>query len=246
MNNSETRSSRSGSLSNTSSADKSRTRSSTDTTGSRPTGFDVLRVYESFVNALREPENAKSPIGTQDYIDGYRELLKFCDQLGYVFKFVKDDVVDKLGILQRFVDRDQTPTKHFDTLQNAINYELEKDLIKSNPTNFARTLLRLHRALLFIIQFLQGLAQRAHTESASTIASACYDATLYQHHGFLIRKSVKIGFRVLPSRQQLDDIIFHGRKEELKTQYQTFMQTIQQIYDIIQNFYTEKHLLTLP
>ena len=39
-------------------------------------GFNVQNVYETFVNSLREPNNPKSPIGTQDYIDGYRELLK--------------------------------------------------------------------------------------------------------------------------------------------------------------------------
>ncbi|CAF4425988.1 unnamed protein product, partial [Adineta steineri] len=37
--------------------------------------FDVQRVYETFVTALREPDNPKSPIGTQDYMNGYRELL---------------------------------------------------------------------------------------------------------------------------------------------------------------------------
>jgi hypothetical protein len=42
----------------------------------RERGFDVQRVYETFVATLREPNNPKSPIGTQDYIDGYRELLK--------------------------------------------------------------------------------------------------------------------------------------------------------------------------
>ena len=38
--------------------------------------FDVHDVYEAFVSALKEPQNPKSPIGTQDYINGYRELVK--------------------------------------------------------------------------------------------------------------------------------------------------------------------------
>ena len=38
--------------------------------------FDVQRVYTSFVAALREFDDPKSPVGTQDYINGYRELLK--------------------------------------------------------------------------------------------------------------------------------------------------------------------------
>ena len=71
---------RSSSASNVSIMDKMRGRSSTDATdkisASSSNGFDVQRVYETFVTSLREPDNPNSPIGTQDYIDGYRELLK--------------------------------------------------------------------------------------------------------------------------------------------------------------------------
>ena len=76
--NKESRSSRSGSALNNSTPDKMRERRSTDTTDPNMTsnGFDVQRVYNTFTAALLQPENPKSPISTQDYIDGYRELLK--------------------------------------------------------------------------------------------------------------------------------------------------------------------------
>ncbi len=108
-------------------------------------------------------------------------MNRFFDQLGYVFKFVKDDVADKLVILQSFVDKDKRGIIHFDTIQKAIDYETEQNLIRTNQNNFARTLLRLHRALIFIIQFLQGLNDRPQPENTAIIASTCYDATLYHH-----------------------------------------------------------------
>ena len=40
------------------------------------TGFNVENVYSAFVSSLRQSNNLKSAIGTQDYINGYRELLK--------------------------------------------------------------------------------------------------------------------------------------------------------------------------
>ncbi|CAF1514328.1 unnamed protein product [Adineta ricciae] len=248
----ESRNSRSGSTLTNSLAEKPRERRSTDigepNNRTNSNGFDVHRVYETFTTALRQPENPKSPIGTQDYIDGYRELLKFFDQLGRVFRFVKDDVVDKLNILQTFADKDQkNAIKHFETIQSAIDYETEQNLIKTNPErNFARTLLRLHRALLFIIQFLQALNERPTSENTTTIATSCYDATLYHHHGFLVRNSVRVGFRILPSRKQLDDVIFHGHKSDLLSQYDHFIQTIKQIYDIVERYYAEKKYLQLP
>lgn len=72
----ESRNSRSGSTL----TEKLREHRSTDiaesNTRTNSNGFDVHRVYETFTSALRQPENPKSPIGTQDYINGYRELLK--------------------------------------------------------------------------------------------------------------------------------------------------------------------------
>lgn len=216
------------------------------TNHSTSTGFNVRLVYESFIAALKQSDNPKSSIGTQEYINGYRELLKFFDQLGYVFKFVKDDVVQKLAILQNFVDKDDAETPHFDIIQKAIDYETKNNLIKTNPENFTRTLLRLHRALIFIEEFLRGLSDRPASDSTVAIATTAYDSTLYNHHGFLIRTTVKVGFRALPSRKQLDEILFHGEKSEMISQYKIFIKTIRQIYDTIEAFYAEKNYLQLP
>jgi hypothetical protein len=64
--------------------------------------------------------------------------------------------------------------------------------------------------------------------------------------GFLIRQSAKLGFRVLPTRRQLDEVIFHGRKAELYDQYKTFIKTIKQIYDTVERYYAEMKYLQLP
>jgi hypothetical protein len=64
--------------------------------------------------------------------------------------------------------------------------------------------------------------------------------------GFLIRTTVKVGFRALPSRKQLDETLFRGHKSEMLEQYRSFVITIKQIYDTIQAYYTEKNYLELP
>lgn len=64
--------------------------------------------------------------------------------------------------------------------------------------------------------------------------------------GFLIRTTVKVGFRALPSRKQLDEILFHGHKSDVIDQYKTFIKTIKQIYDTVEAFYAEKQYLQLP
>ncbi|CAF3890983.1 unnamed protein product [Rotaria magnacalcarata] len=208
------------------SADTNQGQNKTNTSSS--SGFNVYCVYDKFAATLREPNNPKSPIGTQDYIDSYRELIKFLDQLGYMF-FDKNDVIDKLKVLQSFIDKDRKSESHFDIIQKAVDYETEHNFIKANPDNFTRTLLRLHRALIFIVEFLRSLIDRPLSENS-----------------FLVRQSVKMGFLLLPSRRQLDDIIFHGHKSELLDQYKTFIKIIKQIYDAIETLYAENNYLQLP
>ena len=43
---------------------------------SQASAFDVNRVDQAFAAALRDSSSSRSAIGTQDYINGYRELLK--------------------------------------------------------------------------------------------------------------------------------------------------------------------------
>ncbi len=57
---------------------------------------------------------------------------------------------------------------------------------------------------------------------------------------------MKVGFHALPSRKQLDEALFHGHKDDMIDQYKTFVQTIKQIYDIIELYYAKKNYLQLP
>lgn len=133
---------------------------------------------------------------------------RFFDQLGIVFKFVKDDVVQKLVILQEFVDNDKSDTKNFETIQKAIDYETANNLIKTNPNNFARTLLRLHRALIFIEEFLRGLSDRPATDSTATIAASAYDSTLYHHRKLYCNKLLKENFSQTDSENIHNIIVY--------------------------------------
>ena len=51
---------------------------------------------------------------------------------------------------------------------------------------------------------------------------------------------------MLPSRDKLDQDIFHGHKTQLLNKYKSFILTIQNIYNIIQSYYDEHNYLNLP
>ena len=92
--------------------------------------------------------------------------------------------MQKLDILQAFLDGSESDAIHFVTVQKAIDYETQNNLIKTNSENFTRTLLRLHRALIFIEEFLRGLNERPPSDSTVAIATSAYDSTLYHHREY--------------------------------------------------------------
>ncbi|CAF1147729.1 unnamed protein product [Didymodactylos carnosus] len=205
--------------------------------------FDVYRLYTSFVSALRFDDK----IGLTDYIVGFRELTKFFDQLGLVFVFVKNEVEEKLNVLQAHVNSGKK--SHYDTVQKAVDYEIQNNLLTTTTSagpSAARTLLRLHRAMNFIKLFLKCLADDPVSDSSATIAKRSYDKTLAAHHNYFVKLTVRAGFFSLPDRKKLDEIIFKGKKEELNDQFHRFIDTLNKIYAIIDRLYEDKGLLNLP
>ena len=94
----------------------------------------------------------------KEYIQAYEEINKFLASLGTIFYFVISDVREKLKLLENYLDED---TLNYKTVKCMVEFEKSKKMLSApeNATrlNATRNLLRLHRALLFIYKFLDGL-----------------------------------------------------------------------------------------
>ena len=81
-------------------------------------------------------------------------------------------------------------TDKYETVRSMLTFELNNGTADSGRRNASgcRTLLRLQRALEFILQFMGEIAQSDHDAKISTIASKVYHDTLAKHHPWLTRK----------------------------------------------------------
>ena len=89
---------------------------------------------------------------------GYEELYKFLNLLGTVFGWVASDVDAKMEIL-RGHKNGESGDKYL-TVQSMVQHEIENDMIKhkaKDSSTGTRNLLRLHRALEYIVAFLEGV-----------------------------------------------------------------------------------------
>ena len=75
-----------------------------------------------------------------------------------------------------------------------INYESEENLIH-NGKNGTRNLLRLHRALQFISDFLNEVTKLDENDNTNSLAILAYERTLMQHHSWVSSSKMEIIFQ---------------------------------------------------
>ena len=169
-------------------------------------------------------------------------LLKL---LGTVFSFVNSDVVEKIGILKEY--RSSELGEEYKTIQSMINYEVQtKTTNNKKKASGSRTLLRLHRALDFITDFMKNVRAAEMDAKLSGIGAQSYDRTIAKHHPWLIRKGVHLAVYTLPTRIQF--------MEKLKVEDQAHTEELlgkvaelgHKIFEIVEKLYADNNLLDLP
>uniref|UniRef100_A0A1I8A6V7 GLTP domain-containing protein n=1 Tax=Steinernema glaseri TaxID=37863 RepID=A0A1I8A6V7_9BILA len=205
--------------------------------------FNITRVVELFSASLGDSED---DVELEPYVLAYRQLNKLFGVLGIIFKFVEKDVADKEGILARLLEKDGVSYR---TVGSMLAHEVEPG--KAPKDLGARTLLRLHRALEFVVLFVRRMHEMGAEDSVSQVCRSCYEQTLAKHHGWLIRQSVSVASRTLPTREYLVKEIFAHHEdgvsqEAIDKHAIEFDDVVSKVYSRVQELYASKDLLNLP
>ncbi|XP_034191638.1 ceramide-1-phosphate transfer protein [Osmia lignaria lignaria] len=159
--------------------------------------FDLRLVHDHFDRALLQDDD----IDLKAYLDAYNELYKFFQLMGSVFGFVSSDLKQKIEVLIELMNKDD---QNYTTVKSMIEYEKENKLLeKADHTNGARTLLRLHRGLDFIREFLRQLGDLSDSDKTSSCCQDAYNKTLAKHHPWVIRKAAVVAMYTMPTRELL-------------------------------------------
>lgn len=185
------------------------------------------------------------------YVKGYREVYKFLCLLGTVFGWVGSDVWAKIVTLQKHMDGEHR--EQYRNIKAMIEYEVKHDLIKhkkKDDPSGTRTLLRLHRALEYIIAFLHKLEDIQDSDLCSVISIEAYDATLCKYHPWVVQKAAKLGMKLLPTKGGLSLKVHpEGSEEGIKKTMEEFplaVSAMRKVYDAMHIYYQEKELLEIP
>jgi len=181
------------------------------------------------------------------YILAYAEFNKFFGILGTVFGFVASDVTSKLEILQNF--RDGNNGQKFETIESMILFEKNENLLE-NPkyVSASRTLLRLHRAMKFIFLFLEEVCRFKMDDGLTKACQNAYNATLAEHHPWIIQKAAIMAMYALPNKEGLFNRIKlpHETEEYYSQVVSKSVEAMKEVFFRAQKLYEEHDLLNLP
>ncbi|OAD55338.1 Glycolipid transfer protein domain-containing protein 1 [Eufriesea mexicana] len=159
--------------------------------------FDLRLVHDHFDRALVQDDD----IDLKAYLDAYNELYKFFQLMGTVFGFVSSDLKQKIEVLIELMNKNE---QCYITIKSMIEYEKESNILdKGDCTNGSRTLLRLHRGLDFIREFLRQLGELSDSDKTSSCCQDAYNKTLAKHHPWVIRKAAIVAMYAMPTREVL-------------------------------------------
>lgn len=185
------------------------------------------------------------------YILGYDELFKFLNLLGTVFGWVASDVEAKLAIIRGHRSGEQADK--YESVQSMLAHEIETNMIKpkaKDSTTGTRNLLRLHRALEYIISFLEGVPALENQEKCCGMSQEAYKKTLMKFHPWVVQKAAMMAMHMLPTKegliQKICDAPDEDKIKEVTKTLEEAIQAMQKVYEITQELYKEKDLLSLP
>lgn len=163
--------------------------------------------------------------------------------MGTVFGFVSSDLRSKVDAL---LELRQADTENYLSVRKMVLHERNNDLLdKKDFVSGARTLLRLHRGLDFLREFLRAVGELQEEEGTCKSCQVAYGNTLAEHHPWLIRKGATMAMHALPTKFNLLKKVCADAEKAIFT-LPDMLTATDKVYDRIQSLYTEFELQGLP
>ncbi|XP_019637454.1 PREDICTED: ceramide-1-phosphate transfer protein-like isoform X2 [Branchiostoma belcheri] len=206
-----------------------------------PKQFSLSRLVNSFKSVMTKG----GEIDTTKYANSQSELMKLLEMLGTVFSFVTSDAKSKIEILEAYRASEQG--EHYATIESMLQYEKDTGIVLDNKKpSGARTLLRLHRALKFIMEFLNRMGKSTSDAKVSTLAYECYHETLANYHVWIVRKAAGMAFYTLPTRKNFLEKLCKEEEDVVLGLVSELAATVLPVYEQTEELYTKFDFHELP
>ncbi|XP_046876492.1 LOW QUALITY PROTEIN: glycolipid transfer protein domain-containing protein 2 [Hypomesus transpacificus] len=221
----------------------------------------VFQVSLLLASLLASPASP-SDVLLEPYLASWDELIKFMESLGPMVGLISQEIQTKTSIIRHLALEEEEkkgadgPTgagalPSYSSVRLMIQAELARGLVdfQHYSESGCRTLLRLHRALLWLQLFLEKLAaprSAGRLRSPSELCREAYQSTLAKHHTWLVRKAAELAFIAMPERGFFYRLVCVQNQEEASAVLHRVVRAIGVVYERTQAALEEHGMLDLP
>nr|XP_023700627.1 ceramide-1-phosphate transfer protein-like [Paramormyrops kingsleyae] len=227
------------------------------------------------VSHLRAALDPGTDVLMQPYLSSWDELIKFLNALGPMVGLISQEIKDKTGLIRELAQQDmesrggcdqgarclgsgaptrglQTDEGSYHSVRSMITAELQSGLVDFHQltSSGCRTLLRLHRALLWLRLFLQKLGESpppgGRARSPSDLCREAYQESLSRHHTWLVRRAVELAFIAIPDRTYFFRLVCVQNQQGATLVLNKVVRAITEVYARTEVALEEHGMLDLP
>ncbi|XP_076850646.1 ceramide-1-phosphate transfer protein-like [Brachyhypopomus gauderio] len=228
--------------------------------------FQVSRLLFHLNSAL----GSASDVLLEPYLLCWEELIKFMEALGPLLGFFTNKVQEKITLIRELSEEEvgknipinppfqvhlnllqttHNPQHHaYFSVRSMLEAELQRGVVNFDrqTSSGSRTLLRLHRSLLWLQLLLEKLAAGHNGRSLGELCGEAYSEALAPHHPWLLQQAAQVVFHAMPEHDTLLHTVCVHTYEEAQPVIHTIVTAIREVRRRTQRELQQRNMLDLP
>ncbi|CAL8126758.1 unnamed protein product [Orchesella dallaii] len=208
--------------------------------------FFRIDVLQRCLESCIRPSDCE--IDMDRYLDTFKEICKLLDNLGAVIRaYIGGDIKEKISIIKEHKAGKYGP--FYETIEKMVIFEKSNGIHEADvDENGSRTILRLHRSLHFVLEFLRGLNKLNLDQGLGSMGREVYNMTLAQHHPWAYKKIGRLALSTLGAKKTLVANFHDGSmtSSQLHEVIESVVTVATRVHSQCQTIYEHHNLLELP
>ncbi|XP_026852037.2 ceramide-1-phosphate transfer protein isoform X2 [Electrophorus electricus] len=226
--------------------------------------FQVSRLLFHLNSAL----GPASDVLLEPYLLCWEELIRFMDALGPLVGFFTSKVQEKITLIRQLsedaekictntlcnvsenpLQATQNPQHDaYFSVRSMLEAELQRGLVNFNrqTASGSRTLLRLHRSLLWLQLLLEKLGAGQDGRSLGELCGEAYSESLAPYHPWLLQQAAQLVFQAMPEHDALLQMVCVRMHEEAQPIMHTIVAAIREVRLRTHTELEQRNMLDLP
>ncbi|XP_028998853.1 ceramide-1-phosphate transfer protein-like [Betta splendens] len=215
--------------------------------------FQTWRLLLSLESSLSDDDD----VLLEPYLQSWDQLLVFMESLGAVVRFFSQKVEEKILLMRQLSlsHGAEAPWKPLSGAYRSVGSMVEAELgagmvdFSRRSDSGCRTLLRLHRSLLWLKLMLEGLAEgpdaAGRFKTPGELGRQAYQQALAPHHPWMLRRAAELLFVALPERGFFLRLVC-VEQQEAEPVLRVLVQALTRVHARTQRILARRGLLELP